>query len=158
MARYPTGRFTDHEAALLAVAIHHFDLLAFQANELRGEFSLGAVTVLLMFPEDQIRQHPVLFKGLHGAAFYRQGCQVPAVKLCSEQVTQLHHPVEAECGAAFIKMDDVQAVAGTEVVGIYSDFVLIHNDLLKTLPPTGVSVKHPVGRGLTMEVRLLCAV
>jgi hypothetical protein len=45
-------------------------------------------------------------------------------------------------------MDDVQAIAGTEVVGVYGDFVLFHGDLLKTLPPTGVSVKHPVGRGL----------
>jgi len=140
MTRYPAGRFTDHEATLLAVAIHHLDLLAFQANQLRGEFSLGAVAVLLMFPEDQVRQHPVLLVRFHGAAFCRQRCQVPAVQLCSKQVTQLHYPVEAERGASFFKMDDVQAVAGAEVVGVYGDFVLFHGDLLKTLPPTGVSV------------------
>jgi len=40
-------------------------------------------------------------------------------------------------------MNDVQAVAGTEVIGIYGDFVLFHGDLLKTLPPTGVSVRTP---------------
>src|SRR6266498_221173 len=96
MTRYPAGRFAYHEAALLAVAIHHLNLLAFQANELRGEFSLGAVTVLLMFPENKIRQYPVLIVGLHGAAFCRQRCQVPAVKFSSEQVTQLQHPVETE--------------------------------------------------------------
>ena len=143
MTRYPTGRFAYPEAALLAVAIHHLNPLAFQANQLRGEFRLGAVTVLLMFPENQIRQHLVLFVGFHGAAFCREGCQIPAVQLCSEQVTQLHHPVEAERGASFFKMDDIQTVAGTEVVGVYGDFVLFHGDLLKTLPPTGVSVRTP---------------
>ncbi len=158
MARYPAGGFADHEAALFAVAIHHLNLFAFQTDELRGEFRPGTVSGLPVFLENEVRQLPVLFIGLHGAAFCRQWCQVPAVEFSCKQIAQLHHPVETERGISLFEMDEVQAVAGTEVVRIYGDFVLFHGDLLKTLPPTGVSVRTP-GRGgaSVVEVRLPCA-
>ena len=158
MTRYPAGRFADHEAALLAVAVHHLDLLAFQADELRGEFRPGAVAGLLDVSGKPDPTASGTSRRLSSCRVRRQGCQVPAVQLCREQVPQFHHPVEAERGTSVFKMDDVQAVAGTEVVWVYGDFVLFHGDLLKTLPPTGVSVRYSrYGRGLQMEVRLPCA-